>query len=153
MFSLCLHIAKQFFSGLSQRSWNGWTMEHHGSLLSVKPSTLSTLLNLELCHLFLLLGSSWILVGKLFGFPAVLQPKTPQDSGHWVICSSIPLSFWCYLLEFVSIPCLIVSIPCLKKKQTTNPILPYPSSSSSLYIWNQGWIVTWYIGNWELSSK
>ena len=28
-----------------------------------------------------------------------------------------------------------------------------PSSSSSLYIWNQGSIVTWYIGNWELGSK
>ena len=25
----------------------------------------------------------------------------------------------------------------------------WPSSSSSLYIWNQGPILTWYIGNWE----
>ena len=29
----------------------------------------------------------------------------------------------------------------------------WPSSSSSLHIWNQGPIVTWYIGNWELGSK
>ena len=28
-----------------------------------------------------------------------------------------------------------------------------PSSSSSLYIWNQGLIVTWYIGNWEQQGK
>ena len=28
-----------------------------------------------------------------------------------------------------------------------------PSSSSYLYIWNQGSIITWYIDNWELGSQ